>query len=77
MKAVCFVSSPTLYHLEHLYVEVDCSFGIFEGRTSVDVYKLSGKKPNCFVATKVNAEGFWKKMLKSLELANKYSPMNK
>lgn len=76
-NAVAYVSQPELYNVDHLFVEVDCSTGVFQGRTSCDVFKLSNKKPNVFVAKSCNVDGFWKKMLYSFKKADEVSPMNK
>ena len=56
--AVCAVLDPSVITTEHVYVDIDCSGGISDGRTVCDFGKRSGKEPNMHFAMDTDAEKF-------------------
>lgn len=56
---IAYLLDPTCIETKHVFTEIEIrSIGCY-GRTSCDMFGLTGKKPNSRVATKLNVERFW------------------
>jgi inosine-uridine nucleoside N-ribohydrolase len=56
--AVAHVLRPELIETLHRNVEIDVESELCRGRTVVDVWRRTERKPNCHVAVDIDAEGF-------------------
>ena len=56
--AVAHVIDGGLVRTERRNVEIDCASELCRGRTVVDLWQISGRRPNCHVAVDVDADGF-------------------
>jgi inosine-uridine nucleoside N-ribohydrolase len=56
--AVAHVLRPELIETLHRNVEIDVESELCRGRTVVDLWQRTERKPNCHVSVDINAEGF-------------------
>jgi inosine-uridine nucleoside N-ribohydrolase len=56
--AVAHVIDGTLLTTQHRNVEIDCASALCRGRTVVDLWRISGREPNCHVAVEVDGDRF-------------------
>jgi inosine-uridine nucleoside N-ribohydrolase len=75
--AVSYVINPSLFETVFMRVDIEISSELCSGRTVCDIYHLSNKIKNIYVAQKVDIEGFWDLMIEALFQANSFSPLNK
>ena len=57
--AAAILLQPELLSFREMHVAIDCSRQEGYGRTYCDYYHVSGQPYNCFVAEKLDTEGFW------------------
>ncbi len=57
--AVALALAPGLFRTELLRVDVECASPLSYGQTVCDVWRQSGRAPNCAVATKVDVDAFF------------------
>jgi inosine-uridine nucleoside N-ribohydrolase len=69
--AVAQVIWPDLLELRELNVEIDRESELCRGRTVVDVWKRTGRKPNTRVAVGIDADGFIELLLERLGSLNR------
>ncbi|MBY0292291.1 MAG: nucleoside hydrolase [Alphaproteobacteria bacterium] len=58
-NVIAYLLKPDLYMGRDAYVEIDVSPTIMAGRSTVDWYGKLGLKPNAYVISEVNADGFF------------------
>ena len=75
--AVAFVIDPSIFECRLMRVDVETSSNLSYGQTVCDVYKMSTKKKNVHVCTKMDVDKFWSMMTDAIEKANEASPVNK
>ena len=56
--AVAHVIDPGLLQTEHRHVAIDCASELCRGRTVVDLWQVTGQRPNAHVGVKVDGPGF-------------------
>ncbi len=64
---VAYLLDNTILHTEKLHVDIETRGEFTSGRTVVDIYKITNKKPNVDVALKVNVEKFKQLIFDALE----------
>ena len=74
--AVYFIINPDDFEVQFVNIEIENKSRYCDGRTIIDLTGASQRKPNAFVAKKMNLEKFWKNMMDSIEKCNKMSPIN-
>ena len=75
--AVAFAIEPSIFTDQRLVrVQVETGDSVCKGRTDIDIFKMSKKKPNVNVLMDLNIEKFWDLMLVALTKADKHSPLN-
>ena len=65
--AVAAVLEPTLLETRPMRVEVECEGELTRGETVCDFYGVTGKPPNAEVGVRLDREGFFDLLLRSLE----------
>ncbi|KAF0984787.1 hypothetical protein FDP41_000686 [Naegleria fowleri] len=73
---IAYLLNPSLFTLEFMRVDVECSSRFCNGRTVCDVYHMSNQPKNVHVATKVNVAGFWELLFECLHLVDKATCLN-
>jgi len=73
---VAYVINPNLFTVRKMRVDIETSSPLCYGQTVCDIYDMSNKPKNCFVAEDVNVDGFWELMIEAIILANGQSPLN-
>lgn len=58
--AAAILLKPELLTFREMHVSIDCTRQEGYGRTYCDYYHVGGKEKNCFVAEKLDTQGFWK-----------------
>ncbi len=74
--AIAFLIRPELFELQFLHVDIESRSQFSDGRTLCDIFGVTGKEKNVFVATSVRAQEFWELMLSALEKADRVSSLN-
>ncbi len=59
-----------------LRVDIETKSELSAGQTVCDVWRQSGKPPNCTVATAMDVAGFWELQMAALARADAASPLN-
>jgi len=75
--AVLYAIDPSLFQTTLMRVDIETQSEMCSGQTICDVYNMSLKPKNAYVAQKVNVEAFWDHMINALKLANGTSILNK
>lgn len=57
--AATILLKPELLTFRQMHVSIDCTRQEGYGRTYCDYYHVTSQKPNCYVAEKLDTEGFW------------------
>jgi len=73
---VAWVAAPHLFKTEMLRVDIETSSPLSYGQTVCDIWRQTGRKPNCRVATAVDLPAFWQLMSDALARADEVSPLN-
>ena len=73
--AVFYVMFPAMFKTKRMRVDIDCGT-LCAGTTVCDHYGMSGKEPNVTVCTEVGVVAFWATMAKTVDEADKVSPIN-
>ncbi|EAR84460.1 inosine-uridine preferring nucleoside hydrolase (macronuclear) [Tetrahymena thermophila SB210] len=74
--AVYYVINPDAFTVKFLNVVIETNSEYCDGRTVVDEYKTTGRKPNTNVAVGLDLNAFWEEMLSALHKCNKNTPIN-
>ncbi|CAG9329123.1 unnamed protein product [Blepharisma stoltei] len=74
--AIAYVLRPDLFTGRSMRVDIETQSDYSYGRTICDVWNKSTMKKNCWVATKVELDGFWDLMIQAVELADSRSSLN-
>jgi inosine-uridine nucleoside N-ribohydrolase len=74
--ALAAAFAPQLFTFRQLRVDIEIVSPLSAGQTVADVWRQSGKPPQCRVAESVDVAGFWALMLGALDRADKASPLN-
>lgn len=75
--AVACIIAPELFEFDLMRVDIEITSALSEGQTVCDIYHRSRdmKRSNVFVAKRMNVDGFWTLLMKSISKANKMSPL--
>ena len=68
---VARVIDPGVVETEFLNVDIETVSELTRGQTVADVYKVTGKKPNCHTALKVDVDRFLKLLLEAIHTLDK------
>ena len=74
--AVAVAIDRSLFVGRMVRIDVERNSQFCNGRTVCDIYKRTGRRPNVWLAERVDVNGFWELMLDALNSANRLSPMN-
>ncbi|GAB5356167.1 hypothetical protein AAMO2058_000267900 [Amorphochlora amoebiformis] len=76
--AIAYVIAPEIFTLKHLVVDVITGDHKCKGQTVCDIWRdyYIGRKPNVYVATKMNVDEFWDMMCGALRRCDKVTPIN-
>lgn len=74
--AVALAIQPSLFQMEAMRVDIETSSALSAGQTVCDVWRQTGRPPNCHVATKMDIDGFWHMLAEAVDRADATSPLN-
>jgi len=74
--AVHFSLHPEDFIYKHYRVDVECAYSHSRGQTVVDLWSQTGKKPNAFIATKLQVPRFWDVMGQIFQTASQQTIFN-
>eukprot|EP01129_Flabellula_baltica_P005420 TRINITY_DN1968_c0_g1_i1.p1 TRINITY_DN1968_c0_g1~~TRINITY_DN1968_c0_g1_i1.p1 ORF type:complete len:340 (+),score=74.09 TRINITY_DN1968_c0_g1_i1:42-1022(+) len=73
---IAYLINPELFEIKHLRVDIETVSPLASGQTIVDIFNMTDRPKNAYVALKVDVSGFWELMLDALSKANEHSPLN-
>jgi inosine-uridine nucleoside N-ribohydrolase len=62
--------------VQPMRVDIETGSVLSAGQTVCDVWKQSGKPPNCHVALTMDVDAFWDLQLAAFDSADQVSPLN-
>ncbi|KAL4438606.1 hypothetical protein ABPG74_015504 [Tetrahymena malaccensis] len=73
--AVYYVVNPGAFKTKFKNVVIETKSEYCDGRTVVDEYGTTGRKPNCTICYDMDQEQFWSEMMSALAQCNQNSPL--
>ena len=64
--AIAYLLKPELFTMQALNVEIETNEGLNYGRTVGDVWRVTGKAPNCEAGIRIDADGFYDLLVERL-----------
>lgn len=74
--AVACVIDRSLFSGRMVRIDVEHRSQLCNGRTVCDIFNRTSRRPNVWLAERVDVKGFWQLMFDALNTANRLSPMN-
>lgn len=64
--AIAYLLKPELFTMQSLNVEIETNEGLNFGRTVGDVWRVTGKAPNCQAGIRIDVDGFYDLLVERL-----------